>query len=86
VEQRPLAQGAVDGPAEAEGKREARTQSRRQLAGVRRTGGEGARRLAGGGAADDDAEPGTACLASAPPSLRAACVCRARFFFWYERF
>ena len=46
---------------EAGGEREVRTQGRRPVRGGRRRGRE-----AGGGAADDAAEPGTA-----PPSLRA---------------
>ena len=57
----PQGPGAVDGPAEAGGEKEVRTQGRRPVCGGRRRGRE-----AGGGAADAATDPVTA-----PPSLRA---------------
>ena len=63
----PPGPGAVDGPPEAGGEREARTQGRRPVCGGPEARAGGAwREAAGGGAAYAAAEPGPA-----PPSLRA---------------
>jgi hypothetical protein len=71
----PTGAGAVDGPPEAGGEREARTQGRRPVCGGPESRARGDWREAGRVAADDDAESGTA-----PPSLRARVwdCCRRR--------
>lgn len=62
----PTGAGAVDGPPEAGGEREVRTQGRRPVCGRPESRARGDWREAGRVAADDDAESATA-----PPSLRA---------------